>query len=285
MNIQEIAKKIMFAIAPFCENYLANKMIRKKLDSENETAQLQTVLSASNAPERITTEDLHKLYIKDLENKDKLEDKAKATIMCVTISISLILGASNLLSSISKLYSSDLINWSVFVLFCFSVIFMISAAIMDIKVLAAENMSYIEQPDWNDEERRQGLDDCIARNRLKNLIRNNYIYTAYKNIRNALICLFIIMLISTLPLNNHNTDNEVKGSHLSFSFSDTIIDSSSDEDRIAIKSIINKAIQENSIDEGIPYTLIDKDYGKYVKFIIHNDIITILNSETIAIAQ
>lgn len=285
MKIKEMIKKWVFAIVPAMENYLANKAIRKKLDSEDDSVPFQTVLLSSNDPDSITTENLHDLYIEDLKIKDKLEDKAKATIMCVTISISLILGASNLLSSISKLYSSDFLNWVVFVMFCISVLFMISAAIMDIKVLAAENMSYIERPDWNNEEKRLGLDDCIARNRLKNNIRNNYIYTAYRSIRNALICLFIIMLISTLPLNKHNTDNNIKVSNLSFSFSDTIIDNSSDEDRIIIKSIVNKAIQANEIDDGKPYTLIDKDYGKYVKFIINSDIITILNSETIAIEQ
>ena len=281
----KIIKKIVYETVPAIENNCVNKSLRKKLSPPKEQSQYPTVLSQSQNAENISTETLQVLYLKELEIKDKLEDKAKATIMCVTISISLILGASNLLSSISNLYNSLLLNWIVYVLFCISVLYMILAAIMDIKVLVAENTVYIEQPDWNEEERRIGLDDCIGRNRIKNIIRNNYIYTAYRNIRNALICLFIILLISSLPTTNHSTKIAAKPSNSVFSFSSTVVDSVSDEELIILKDIVSRAMQSNEIEEGKPYSLTDKGNGKYVKFVINNGIITILDSATIAIEQ
>ena len=43
-------------------------------------------------------------------------------------------------------------------------------------------------------------DDCINRNISRNIIRNNLVFASYICIRNALICLIMLLILMTIPI-------------------------------------------------------------------------------------
>ena len=193
---------IIYTLIPVLGNRKANNKLREKLKNNAEQGgeRLQTPLSTSSNPDAITVEILKEQYADALKTKDKFEDKAKATIICVTISVSLILGASGLLTTVASRFDFPLVKWLSYMLFLYAVLSMIFAAIMDIKVLMDENIVYLFHSDCPEEKIRETYDICIGKNETQNIIRNNYVFTAYECIRNALICLFAIMAIAVIPV-------------------------------------------------------------------------------------
>ena len=82
-------KDILYIVIPVLENKTINNTLRKEIENNNEKDEekLQTPLSTAENPDAITLEKLKKQYDDALKTKDKFEDKAKTTIVCVTISV------------------------------------------------------------------------------------------------------------------------------------------------------------------------------------------------------
>ena len=136
--------------------------------------------------------------------KDKLEDKAKTNVMSVSISITLIMGASNFLSVVNKKFCQNpFISWLNFVLFIISVSYMLIAGIFVVRMLISENKKYVIALDkivGDDNALKEEYSIRIAQNQYANIIRNNYVFTSYECIRNALLCLFISLIFVAIPL-------------------------------------------------------------------------------------
>ena len=157
--------KVVDLIFPFIGNASANRKIRKKLrESEEHSENINTPLNQCKNPESVTEDALRAQYEDALKTKDKFEDKAKATIVTVTISVSLIMGASGLLNTVFSRYENQIIKWVCFVLFLYAVLSMILAAVMDIKVLSSENKVYIIPMDTSKEHLRTKYDLYAGRN-------------------------------------------------------------------------------------------------------------------------
>lgn len=182
-------------IIPSFSNWLSNKTVRKKIEKE-EGLDRPSVKEPLN---KLSVEALEKLYNADKLAKDKLEDKAKTNVIGVTISVTLIMGAYSLLQNISDKYGVGFLYITAFVLFVCSVIYMLAAGTHAIHVLTAENTFHTVSLALDNDLLKEDLDRQIGLNRARNTLRNNYVFTSYECIRNALICLFAVMVIAIMP--------------------------------------------------------------------------------------
>jgi hypothetical protein len=99
-------KKLLVIIFPFVDNYIKNKKIRAEIEKYNNH------INQIDNSDVISIDVVKQKYAETISTKDKLEDKAKSNIVAVTISITLILGASNLLNGIYTKFSYAGINWA-----------------------------------------------------------------------------------------------------------------------------------------------------------------------------
>lgn len=192
--------KIVNIIFPFYENWKANIIIKTRMFPKNDQGEdsLPTgIMEDVEAPSNITTEKLEELYKYTFKVKERLEDKAKVNIIGITISVSLIVGATGLLSSINTKFENSFVPLCAAILLIASVAYMIISGCLVIHMLTNENETYhVSLNSIAKDERtlRGEYDKCIAQNQRKNTIRNNYISTSYACIRNSLVCLFILFL-------------------------------------------------------------------------------------------
>lgn len=284
------SKDLLYAVFPVLGNKSVNDKLRNKLKDSNapDAKELQTPLSLSTNPDAITNESLKQQYLDALKAKDKFEDKAKATIVCVTVSVSLIMGASGLLTTVASRFDFLVIRWLSYVLFLYAVLSMISAAIMDIKVIANENIIYIFPADCPEESIRETYDLCIGQNVTQNYIRNNYVFTAYECIRNALICLFVIMALAVIPLQDTKTGHD-SVDHMNtardYSYSEPTLDSLEKHNASDVKGIIESALPSLQTESNRTYSIVDSEKKLFIKFQIWGNDIKVLSIEEISWEQ
>lgn len=281
--------KIVDIIFPFYANWKAEKIIKTQMFPQNEQGEdtVSTgILKGIENPNNISTETLKELYNDTFKTKDKLEDKAKINIIGITVSVSLIVGATGLLSSINTKFENSLIALCTSALLLIaSVAYTILSGWLVIHMVIDENETYnvgiIEKTKV--EKLRDDYDKCIAQNQRKNIIRNNYIFASYACIRNALVCLFIIFLFIVIPNNLSNKyqsdSTEVHSSQIyAFSFTPSTIDYLKENDvrDIVEKSVIS-AIEKSQTDEdnGI-FGIIDESNMLFIKYEVFGTNVKIL---------
>ena len=134
------------------------------------------------------------LYLNAI-SKEKLENKAKAMTLSITVSVTLVLNLSNIIINIYESIPIMYIRACYAVLGIIAIGEMIMAALLSAQVFLKEITIYVV-----DETKDNVIFEykkCIILNRLSNLKRSNYIYTAYENLRNSLVILlfFFVSLI------------------------------------------------------------------------------------------
>ena len=195
--------RIFDIIFPFHANFKANAIIKSRMrpNDEIEGSVIPSgVLQRVDCPDNIRNEVLEDLYKQTFKTKDKLEDKAKSNVMGITISVSLIVGSTNLLSYVN----SEAERLYIIILLIISVFYMIVSGWLVIHMLIDENETYVIKLNSLAEgggSLRADYDQCILLNQYKNLIRNNYLFASYACIRNALISLFIMFLLIVISNN------------------------------------------------------------------------------------
>lgn len=192
-------------------NYRANKIIRKKISTKT---RLDLPCDESLIC-KVKLDDLKDLFNKDLHLKETLEDKAKTNVIGVTISVSLIIGANTLFQNIFVTYGNSVFFWISFVIFVAAVIYMLEAGINSIHVLTAENVIYYPKIGLNEDKQKCDYNLQIGLNRAQNTVRNNFVYTSYVCMRNSLLCLFLVMVSTILPMNkvDQSTCDSENGIH------------------------------------------------------------------------
>lgn len=78
-------------------NWEDNKKLRTKIKAQNDDGSsnpAESILSTAKKPDDLATDVFESLYNDTLKAKDKIEEKAKTNIIGVSISITLIMGAS-----------------------------------------------------------------------------------------------------------------------------------------------------------------------------------------------
>lgn len=269
-------KKLFAIVFPFVNNYIKNKKIRAEIEKySNQINQIEN-------SDAISMDVIKQKYADTISAKDKLEDKAKSNIVAVTISITLILGASNLLNGIYTKFSYAGINWASFVLFVLAVIYMIIAGVLSIRVLMNENIIYtIPLKIYAQEETklREEYDTCTVANVNQNLIRNNGVYTSYECIRNALICLIIIVIMVVLPYSaKQKSQSQSTFSNNGYSIvfsSDAVNYITKNNDQMAVETMVVDAVNKGEINSSTPIGIISGSDKLFVKANIVDKTVTV----------
>lgn len=276
-------RKIIDIIFPMYANYRNNRVLRKKFSSANPHSLLGCIKNA----DVIHIDVLKKQYEDTFYIKDKLEDKAKINIIGITIAITLIMSASGVLNTISEKLPTPLVQWPAFVLLTAAVLYLLTAGIIAVKVLFDENIVYTVPLDSfasSETTLRSDYDKYTVLNRTQNLIRNNSVYSSYECIRNALVCLFIILLLATIPIKFQQgiSDKNTFHGQYSFTFSSETVSyiTSSDIQFIVEETILNSLENDillNDLDDAIG--IIDSKSNLFIKFKIIGDDIKVMMVE------
>lgn len=271
-------KSIFNCVFPFFDNYKINKKVKK--DNTN-------IFSYIENSEKISLEKIEEQYNDSLSDKSKLEDKAKTSIVGITITITLILSISNVLNGIVDKYNSKPITWIAFFLALLSVVYMVGAGILAIKVLVNENIAYkinIKNLS-NDKKLRKDYECCISKNRNQNIVRNNNIYTSYECIRNSIVCLLIIFIMLSLPISNESKNIDNYFSNNSFMYTESAIEyfENNDIQVCNIEDLVNTYVSNHSKDivKNKFYGIYDDERNTFIKFKIVNDSINIVLIEPV----
>lgn len=284
-------KQILSEIIPTIDNCRTNNCLKKKLNDieVNDCIKKEYCLLSDSYIEKdqIDVDAIKKIYDLEISRKSNLEDKAKTNVIGITISITLIMGAYGLCNNVYSKIQEPQFNLFVFFLFAAAALYMISAGISSIRTIVDENIVYMPKNEGiglSKEEFRDELDMCIGKNRIQNLIRNNNIYTSYQYIKNALICLFVVLLISIFPMNSQQTGNSSREIYESpYYYSESAAKYMLEHN---LSGEVNTVITDyvNTIDklqkDGV-YGFINESHNLFFKIEIEQDKVTVLLIESI----
>lgn len=182
------------SICPYSSNIKCERKIRERQ---------KRILNTDEFDEKIKVEyrdvvkqhDVKKLkviYEDALTAKGKLEDKAKSMTLAITVSVTLILGLIDKILKMFETINFVLIRELIASISIVASWYMIIAGLVSAKVFLTDIMVYkIDDTDGN---LLQQYQKNIILNRLSNIVRSNYIYTAYECLRNSLILLFALLV-------------------------------------------------------------------------------------------
>lgn len=280
--------KVIDLVFPMISNCQANANLREKIHPKDENGQdiePESVLSYIENSDRINLDILKDRYDETFKTKEKIEDKAKTNIIGISISITLIMGASGILSVLNDKYLSPAVSWVAFVLIVVSIIYMLTAGILIIRLLTNENEVYmvtLSELASGGEILRDQYGKRISQNQNKNVIRNNYLFTSYECIRNSLVCLFVILILTTIPIDLKSDDISDNALYQSETYS--IMYTSSAVDYIQkhdAQSIVERSIFEaveriEKNNNAQALGIIDEKNHLFIKFRVIDDTIEIL---------
>lgn len=280
--------KVIDLVFPMISNYQVNADLRKKIHPKDENGQdiePESILSYIENSDLINLDILKGWYDETFKAKEKIEDKAKTNIIGISISITLIMGASGILSVLNNKYLSPAVSWVAFVLIVVSIIYMLTAGILIIRLLTNENEIYmvtLSELASGGEILRDQYGKRISQNQNKNVIRNNYLFTSYECIRNSLVCLFVILILTTIPINLKSEDISDNALYQSETYS--ILYTSSAVDYIQkhdAQSIVERSIFEaveriEKNNNAQALGIIDEKNHLFIKFRVIDDSIEIL---------
>jgi hypothetical protein len=163
---------------------------------------------------------------------------------------------------------------------------MIIAGVVSIRVLMNENIIYTIPLEIYAQEKarlREEYDTCTVANVNQNLIRNNGVYTSYECIRNALICLIIIVIMVVLPYSAKQKSQSLNivtnnGYNIVYS-SDAVNYITQNNDQLNVEAMIIDAVNKGDISSSTPVGIINGSYKLFVKANIVNKTITVFMVE------
>jgi len=199
-KMKNLIKKTLIQVFPAYESIKANKKINEDMTKiENESIGLTYMANY----ESMDLKNAEKFLERTFEYRKLLEGKARTSVFAIAISASLIVGLCQIIFNVnSSIQNSTFLKIVIVIFAAFALLYMIMAGVLSLKVLGWENRNYELFPQdviLQNQEKLKMIAMCTELNVKLNHIRNNYIYTSYKNIINALICLGILFLLTTIP--------------------------------------------------------------------------------------
>lgn len=262
--MKKLFRTVLEQVLPTLSVRRANKYLAQKINSKDS----QSNVSYIDNIDEITIDSFKQKYAETFETKNKFEDKAKTNVVGITIAITVIMGASGLIGSLSSKYPSAILHWISFSILLVAIIYLLVSGIEAIKVLFKENsMSTIDLSDMSIDsiEAKEKYDDCINRNINRNIIRNNIVYSSYICIRNALICMMLLFVLVSIPFDTSKSnvnDAVTIQNESSISYRSTI----RIPDDISIADINDSIIQDKTgrefIEDGTAFSFVSIE-GKY----------------------
>ena len=189
MTFKEIIEHLINEILPCIESNSANKKVKTIIETIENNLQ-------PDIPNTATILSLQEEYERALKIKDKLEDKAKSTIFAITIATTLIMGSSNIINELSKNTLNNIISIFASAIFILTVVYMIVAGKLSLELLMEKNIFYYVSAQQKKKQKDIKIEYYNSNqcNNSYNIIRNNLINSAFKCIRNAMVCLFIVFI-------------------------------------------------------------------------------------------
>lgn len=280
-------KLIINALFPLFELSRANKTLKKKIDNYKPTQENIKCYSAIRRREKNNYFDnLDKKYKETFNTKNRLEDKAKTNVIGLTIAITLISGASGIITTINSKFPISFVQWISFFILLISVIYLIIAGIVAVKVLCDQNQMFFISADALTKKDLDGFleyNECTTKNEYFNIIRNNLIFSSYACIRNSLICMVAILVLCTIPLHTLVSDKIDKVSvsnDYKFVYSSEIVSKEENVDFSNIQNLIVKDIHNREdIEDQICFVSLDDKL--VIKYFIEDKRVTVLTVDII----
>lgn len=178
----------------------ANNILSKKIKSLENRAMNFEYMSGWDA---LTVGEVQEFYSTSLEHKKSLESKAQLSIVGLTIAVSLMIGIGGSLLGNEVLSTSQLQSW-VIAFGIISLSYFIMSGCMSLEVLGSKNIVYQLFPREMRLPEKEKIEKIAFNTELNvylNIIRNNYVYCAYRSIIYAVISLgimFIMFIVGVL---------------------------------------------------------------------------------------
>ncbi|UOO37670.1 hypothetical protein IZU99_10585 [Oscillospiraceae bacterium CM] len=260
--MEKFLKSLFFALFPFAESFFKNKKVGVLIDN----------LENKDFEQNKNFMELKTEYEISYKRKDKFEDKAKSNIISVTIAITLIMGSLTIIKEFMKSYNFSCFNIIAIGLFVFAVIYMISAGLSAFSSLMDKNIVYLSRLNESDLEE---IEQAVTGNNYYNTIRNNLVTTSYRCIRNALICMFFVMLIliaSQFEFTKNDKIVALPQTNTGVYYSSEVINNDwFFEMKPKIESFIQNSIIVIELDTGIETGVIDLDNELFIKLVKNVD--------------
>ena len=178
--------KILFIVFPFIENYVYKKKMTTKIDNLEKK---ESPLDFMKDYKTLNWEELMKFHTDTLDTKKSFEDKAKTSLLSVTIVISLII---NFIDLVFKIQNFKLIS---IVLILIALINLLLSGKMAFDILGNLNKIYMLFPSDIHKKKKikkELLAYLTEKNVNYNILRNNHIYFSYKCIIISLLSISLI---------------------------------------------------------------------------------------------
>lgn len=194
-------------IFPFVSLAKANKCMKSKLERLNRDPNAYTF-------EYATREEVANSVLKDtlqstLNAKKELEDKAKTSLVAITISAALIFNVIKLINDMFAL--SPLVAQITLLISFLSLSYMVVAGVLSLYMLSEKNRIYTPFPRdslLSERDQQLKLSVCIEKNYITNVERNNLMNTSYKSITISIVLIVIIFLFSSIAVVSLSARNE-----------------------------------------------------------------------------
>lgn len=263
---------------PFWERRKKNIILKNDIDSHDYVALTKKYFNDVDCIEQIDEKDLNDLYEREFSRKDKFEDKAKTNIAAVTIFVTLIMGSYTLIDNIAKKYPFVIVSLIASFIFLVAVIYMFLAGYNAFYIISEINIVHRRRIGVQEKENiRKEYIENTCYNRAVNLIRNNYISTSYACLKNALVCLLLVMVIGIFPYNiiGGSKDYSVHTSkHVVFYSASCNSVISEENERKYIENLILWKVSSMKSDSG-SISFVDDNKRLFIKMRVEKDIVNV----------
>lgn len=195
---QKPIKKYLTAVidflVPLLESLRANKKILSRMPSIESGEKIKYMASYESLTLQVA-EDFHK---NSTEQMKSLEDKARISLMGITIVISIITGLAASFFSLGNGQFHIVMKILIVLLSAMSVVYMSMAGWAALKVLGDLNKVDELSPEASilpEKEKLKKIAVCTELNINRNLMRNNLIYVSYRNILYAIVLLSLAFIL------------------------------------------------------------------------------------------
>jgi len=206
MKKKEIITEILALLFPLIILRKVNKPVNAKIAKLENGVKVFSYMSGYESLDiSVAEEFLNKTF----EARKTLEEKAKTNVFGVTISVSLIIGLSQIFYG--NVFSTSFHRVLIIILAFYSLTSMILATILSLMILGVFNRVYDLYPfDKSLTSNSEKLDAIAVNAELNmnyNIKRNNYLYASYCLITNFLLSLSVLFLIVIIPYNSSTKDS------------------------------------------------------------------------------
>ena len=207
----KIKNFILQSIVPNLYAFSAEKILQKKVQEVNEKN--FHIEKNENLDAKKIIEELKEYHQKESKRKEIIEDKAKASLFIIALSVMLILGSLNFIENSDD---SIILKFSELFILVLGIIYLLLSGITAIKAInirkfydvylndeIEESESRLKVIRLDEKDRIILLYRIIQLNQLITNIRSNYVYATFVGIRNGiiLISLFFIIIVCKIYLN------------------------------------------------------------------------------------